>query len=424
MEKGNVLVIGSGGREHAIVHAFSKSPKVNKIFVVPGNAGTRVLAENVYIAVKPPFTEIIDFAKSNNISLTFVGPEKPLTEGIVDAFEKASLRVCGPNASAARLEGSKIFTKRLLKKYNIPTASYEEFSNYEEALAYIEDKPTPFVLKADGLAAGKGVIIATDTAEAKQALKAYFKDKHFGEAGNKIIIEDFLYGEEASILAFTDGEDILLLPPSQDHKRIFDDDKGPNTGGMGAYSPIKLISEATLERIKKEIIMPTIEALKKEGITYKGVLYAGLMLDNGKPSVVEFNCRLGDPECQVVLPLLKTDLYEIAEAVIENRVSQIESEYLDKQAITVVASSKGYPGEYVKNTVIEGDINYLSEDIMVYHAGVSYNDKYLTSGGRVFTVTAIADSLKEAREKAYSFIGKKVYFEGMHFRKDIASKGM
>lgn len=425
MEKYNALIIGSGGREHAIARALARSPKAGTIFAVPGNAGTNAVGENVRLPIAPPYTELIDFAKKNTIAITFVGPEEPLVHGIADAFEAEGLHIVGANKAAAQLEGSKIFTKRLLAKYGIPSAPYDEFDNYDAAFEYIKKRKPPYVLKADGLAAGKGVIIAETHEDAKNALDKYFKEDTFGKASERIIIEDFLKGEEASVIAFTDGETVRCLTPAQDHKRAFDNDEGPNTGGMGAYSPIRLINDALLKRIETEIIKKTIDALKQEGIVYKGVIYAGLMIDKGTPSVVEFNCRLGDPEAQALLPLLKTDLFDIGRAVATKTLSRIEFEFKDETALTVVLAAKGYPDAYEKHILIEGAVLHCDDDIQLSLAGAYYDKgEYYTNGGRVLAVTAFGKTLDDAIAKAYAFIDEgNVKFEGMHFRRDIGKKG-
>ncbi|MBI4979512.1 MAG: phosphoribosylamine--glycine ligase [Spirochaetes bacterium] len=427
MAKKNVLVVGSGGREHAIIHALSRSASVGKIYAAPGNGGTRLIAENVSIPVQPPFTDIIAFAKEKRIALTFVGPEDPLVNGIVDAFAAAGLKVFGPSARAAQVEGSKIFTKRLLQKYNIPTAQYQEFTDYAGAHTFVMANQPPFVFKADGLAAGKGVIIAATRDEGVDALKQYFQEKRFGAAGDKIIIEEFMSGEEASLLAFTDGKDVRMLAPAQDHKRIFDNDQGPNTGGMGAYAPVpsRLLDETLLANVRVNIIEATIEALRREGIVYKGVLYAGLMIQDRTARVVEFNCRLGDPETEAVLPLLGSDLYELADAVCENRLSGITLGVKNMSAATVVLASGGYPGDYPKGIPIAGDVARLDEKIAVYHCGTRFeNGGYVTNGGRVFSVTATGSTLSESLTNAYAFIKNGISFVGMQYRTDIGKKGL
>ena len=421
----DILVIGSGGREHAIVWCAAKSKRVDKIYCAPGNAGTAKTAENVSIKVDD-INGLLKFAREKKIGLTIVGPEIPLVAGIVDIFEAEGLKIFGPNKAAAQMEGSKAFTKNLFKKYRIPTADFGEFDKSTDAVDYIKtNKKYPIVVKADGLAAGKGVIIAANEAEALGAVKDIMDLKIFGSAGERTVIEEFLEGEEASILAFTDGETVLPLPASQDHKRIFDGDKGPNTGGMGAYAPAPLITPALAEKIKNEILLPTVSALRSEGIIYKGILYAGIMMTKDGPKVLEYNVRFGDPETQAVLPLLKTDLVEICLASAEGRLKGIKMEIEDKASITVVLASKGYPGNYEKGREITGlDAFDNMNDVMVFHAGTAIkNGKIVTAGGRVLNVTAVAKDIKSAIEKVYKNIDK-VHFEGVYYRKDVGRKAL
>jgi len=412
-----VLVIGGGGREHAIVHKLSQSSKVDKIYCAPGNAGIGLLAECVDIKVGD-IERLKEFAIKNNIDLTVVGPEMPLVQGIVDEFEKARLKIFGPNKSAAAIEGSKYFTKQLLSKYNIPTGRFKAFDKYQEVLKFLKEAWYPVVMKADGLAQGKGVFIVKDFIEAKEVLDLMMKKRIFGASGDIVIIEEMLFGKEASVFAFTDGENILPMVSAMDYKKVYEGDKGPNTGGMGSIAPNPYLEEETLKEVMESILKPMVKALKKEGIVYKGVLYAGLMLTKEGPKVLEFNARFGDPETQVVLPLLKTDLIDIMEATIEGKLDKIQIEWENKKAVCVVAVSNGYPGEYQTGFEITG-LEKVKE-AFVYHAGTALKDgKIVTSGGRVLAVTTIGDSYEEAREKVYREI-EKISFEGMYYRKDIA----
>jgi phosphoribosylamine--glycine ligase len=419
-----VLVIGSGGREHALTWAIAKDKKVKKIFCAPGNAGTSEIAENVSISAEN-IDELLKFAKENDIDLTVVGPEVPLINGITDVFEETGLKIFGPDKDASQLEGSKSFTKNLLKKNNIPTASFFETDLPEKAKEFIKNTKYPVVIKADGLAAGKGVIICANKEEANKAIEDIMIKKIFGKSGERIVIEEFLKGEEASILAFTDGNTILTLPPSQDHKKIYDDDKGPNTGGMGAYAPTPLITKKLEEKIIKKVLYPTLEGLKREGIIYKGIMYAGLMIVDGEPFVLEYNVRFGDPETQAVLPLLKSNIIDLFFSTIEGNLKNEKIEINDKYAINVVLASKGYPGAYEKGKVIKG-LEYFKgrEDMIVFHAGTTKKgNEILTSGGRVLNVTAIDNEIESAINKVYSEINK-INFEGMYFRTDIGKKAL
>ncbi|MDI3529993.1 MAG: phosphoribosylamine---glycine ligase [Thermoanaerobacter sp.] len=412
-----VLVIGGGGREHAIVHKLSQSSKVDKIYCAPGNAGIGLLAECVDIKIGD-IEKLKEFAIKNNIDLTVVGPEMPLVQGIVDEFEKAGLKIFGPNKNAAAIEGSKYFTKHLLSKYNIPTGRFKAFDKYQEAMKFLKETWYPVVMKADGLAQGKGVFIVKDFIEAKEALDLMMKKRIFGASGDIVIIEEMLFGKEASVFAFTDGENILPMVSAMDYKKVYEGDKGPNTGGMGSIAPNPYLEKETLKEVMESILKPVVKALQKEGIVYKGVLYAGLMLTKEGPKVLEFNARFGDPETQVVLPLLKTDLINIIEATIEGKLDKIQIEWEDKKAVCAVAVSNGYPGEYQTGFEITG-LEKVKE-AFVYHAGTALKDgKIVTSGGRVLAVTTIGDSYEEAREKVYREI-EKISFEGMYYRKDIA----
>jgi phosphoribosylamine---glycine ligase len=419
-----VLVIGGGGREHAIVWKLSQSRLVDKIYCCPGNAGIAELAE--CIDVNPnDFDSLLDFVKYEWIDLTVVGPEDPLSRGIVDLFEKEGRRILGPTKAAARLESSKVFSKDLMKSHGIPSAEYSVFTSYVHAEEHIKFKGAPIVVKADGLAAGKGVFVASTVEEALVALKVIMKDRTFGEAGDRVIVEECLRGEEASFMVFTDGKTVVPMVSSQDHKRIFDNDKGPNTGGMGAYSPAPIITADMEKRVMERIMKPTLRALKNEGITYKGILYAGLMIDGDDPHVLEFNCRLGDPETQPVLSRLKSDFMSIAMAITNGTLSDIAIEWNREPAVCVVISSAGYPGKYRKGDVIKGigDANTV-DGVHVFHAGTAFNNGgIVTSGGRVLGVTAAGEDIAAARKKAYEAAGK-IHFEGMHYRKDIANRAL
>ncbi len=419
-----VLVIGSGGREHTLIWKINQSPKVSQIYCAPGNAGISQLAKCIDINADN-IEELVDFAKKEKIDLTVVGPELPLSKGIVNEFNRWGLKIFGPSQEAAEIESSKVFSKYLMKKYNIPTANYEVFQNSEEALDYIKQQTFPLVIKADGLAAGKGVFIVKNLDQAEDALNTLMKKKTFGEAGRQIVIEEFLEGEEVSILAFSDGRNVVPMVSSQDHKKIYDNDQGPNTGGMGAYSPVPFYNHKSEEIVLQKILIPVIEGLQKEGRKYKGVLYAGLILTKEGPKVLEFNARFGDPETQVILPRLKTDLIDILNAVIEETLHKISIEWEDNAAVCVVVASGGYPGKYQKGKVISG-LERLEKmkDIIVFHAGTKLQDnKVITSGGRVMGITAWDETISKAKERAYKGV-KEIYFEDMYYRKDIAAKAI
>ncbi len=419
-----VMVIGSGGREHALVWKLSQSEKVSQIYAVPGNAGTGKIATNVNIS-SDDLAGLLVFAQENDIDLTFVGPEAPLVAGIVDTFQEAGLRIFGPVKGAARLEGSKVYAKGFMKKYGIPTARYEVFSEPGQAIDYIKKTGAPLVVKAEGLAAGKGVTVARTEAEAIKAVEKIMVDARFGRAGDRIVIEECLEGEEATVLAFTDGKTIVPMLPSQDHKPAYDDDQGPNTGGMGAYGPAPVVDSEMREQIYREILIPTLEGLKKEGIVYKGVLYTGLMIEAGKISVLEYNVRFGDPETQVVLPLLKNDLVDVATAIIEGRLDQLEINWENKKSIIVIMASGGYPVSYEKGKVITG-IEEAEDlyNLKVFQAGTKFVDgKYLTAGGRVLGVMATGDEFKEIIERAYDGV-EKIHFSDAHYRDDIGFKAL
>ncbi len=420
-----VLVIGGGGREHAIVWKLSQSRHVDKIYCCPGNAGIAGIAECIDVR-QDDFQALLDFVKYEWIDMTIVGPEDPLSKGIVDLFEKEGRPILGPTKAAAQLESSKVFSKDLMRSNGIPTADYKVFTSYLHAEEYVKMKGTPIVIKADGLAAGKGVFIASTMSEAMDALRVIMKERAFGAAGDRVLIEDCLQGEEASFMAFTDGKSIVPMVSSQDHKRIFDGDKGLNTGGMGAYSPAPVVTPELEKVVMEKVMKPTIRALKSEGITYKGILYAGLMIDsNGTPNVLEFNCRLGDPETQPVLSRLDTDLMEIALAISQERLADIAVEWKKEASVCIVASSEGYPGAYRKGDVITGIEEANNVDgVHVFHAGTAFRDgQVVTSGGRVLGVTAIGDDIATARQRAYEAAGR-IHFDGMHYRRDIASRAL
>lgn len=419
-----VLVIGGGGREHAIVWKLSQSRSVDKIYCCPGNAGIAELAECINVK-QDDFQALLDFVKYEWIDLTIVGPEDPLSKGIVDLFEKEGRRILGPTKAAAQLESSKVFSKDLMRSNGIPTAEYKVFTSYLHAEEYVKMKGTPIVIKADGLAAGKGVFVCSTIEEAMDALKQIMKDRVFGSAGDRVLIEQCLQGEEASFMAFTDGETIVPMVSSQDHKRIFDNDKGLNTGGMGAYSPAPVITESLEAQVIEKVMKPTIRALRSEGIKYRGILYAGLMIDKGVPYVLEFNCRLGDPETQPVLSRLDTDFMDIAMAIADGKLSDIDIKWKKDPAVCVVISSEGYPGKYRKGDIITGlkEANSL-EGVQVFHAGTAYQDNsVVTAGGRVLGVTAIGSDIAGAKKKAYEAI-EKIHFTGMHYRNDIADRAI
>lgn len=419
-----VLVIGGGGREHAIVWKLAQSRQVDKVFCTPGNAGIASTAE--CIDINPlDFNTLLDFVKYEWIDLTIVGPEEPLSRGIADAFLKAERKILAPTRDAAMIESSKSFSKDFMKRYGIPTAEYKTFTSYTRAEDYIRMKGTPVVVKADGLAAGKGVIVAQTHEEAKEALHLIMKDRAFGDAGERVVVEECLIGEEASFMAFVDGKTILPMASSQDHKRVYDHDEGPNTGGMGAYSPAPVITAELESVIMKTVMEPALRGFQSEGIDYRGILYAGLMIRDGKPYVLEFNCRLGDPETQPILARLKTDLVDIAIAITEGKLSDISLEWNPGAAVCVVMASGGYPGKYQKNLPIEGlKAADDMENVTIFHAGTTFkNDSVVTSGGRVLGVTALGADIRSAKEHAYSALGK-INFKGMHFRRDIADRAI
>lgn len=416
-----ILVVGGGGREHAICWALKKSPKVTELYCAPGNGGIASVAECVPIQVNQ-FEEIAQFAIDHTIDLVVIGPDDPLSEGIVDHLEAKGLTVFGPRQNAAIIEGSKVFTKQLLRKYNIPTAAYESFERYEDAVAYLRRQQAPIVIKADGLAAGKGVVVAQTLDEAEKALHDIMVAKVFGESGNQVVIEEFLTGQEMSILSFVDGETVCPMVPAQDHKAVYDNDKGPNTGGMGTYSPLPHIPQAVIDESIETIIKPTAKAMVAEGRPFRGVLFAGLMLTPNGPKTIEFNARFGDPETQVVLPRLKTDLLDIFLAAVNGRLDQMEIEWSEEAAVCVILASEGYPASYPKGLPIEG-LEDVQESI-VFHAGTAVKDgAIVTNGGRVLGVTALGRDIAEARAKAYADADR-IRFQGKHNRTDIAKKAL
>ncbi len=417
-----ILVVGGGGREHALVWKLRQSPRVGHIFCAPGNAGIGQMATCVNIQAGDVYG-LLTFAKENKIDLTVVGPEIPLTNGIVDIFEKEGLRIFGPSRAAAEIEGSKALAKDIMAKYNIPTARYATFDKAEEAREYVRKYGAPCVVKADGLAAGKGVIVAMDDETALAAVDIIMAERAFGQAGDRVVIEEFLQGEEVSVLAFIEGDTIIPMVASQDHKRAGDNDTGPNTGGMGAYAPAPLYTSELAERVEREILRPTIQAMAAEGRHYRGVLYAGLMITADGPKVLEFNARFGDPETQPVLSLLETDLVEIIEAILEGRLAQQAVTWKDGAAVCVVMAAGGYPGKYQRGLEIIG-LNQVLQGVQVFDAGTALKDgKVVTDGGRVLGVTAVGRDIPEAIEKAYRGI-QPIIFTGAHYRTDIGKKAL
>ena len=422
----NVLIVGSGGREHALAWKITQSPRAERVFVAPGNAGTDLDGENVAIAVTD-FPALIRFAKQNNVGLCVVGPEAPLAAGLIDAFEEAGLRAFGPHKAAAELEGSKVFCKNLLRQADVPTADYHVFVNPEEALAFLGGREdVPVVVKADGLAAGKGVVVCSNREEALTAVEQIARQKVFGAAGDRLVIEERLDGQEASVLAITDGQTIVTLQPAQDHKAAHDGDTGPNTGGMGAYCPAPLVDDAMLHWVEEHVLVPTVHAMKRARRPFRGVLYAGLMITKQGPKVLEFNVRFGDPECQPLLMRLKTDLLDVLEATVDGRLGELDAlEWDPRPAVCVVMASQGYPGEYKKGHVIRGlaDADRLP-DVKVFHAGTALsNGHVVTAGGRVLNVTALGDTIATAKLNAYRAV-KCIRWNGAWCRKDISDKAM
>ncbi|MFA5859601.1 MAG: phosphoribosylamine--glycine ligase [Elusimicrobiota bacterium] len=428
MAKKVLAVIGSGGREHAMVWKLAKSPEVGKIYCLPGNGGIASIAGCMPKITAEDIDGILSFVKEKKVDYTIVGPEAPLVAGITEKFQSQGLKIYGPTSSAARFEGSKVFSKMFMTKHGIPTAAYREVKTVAEgdaAIAEMFKTSKGVVVKADGLAAGKGVIVCDTPEQASTAVRQMVTEKQFGSAGDVVLIEQRWYGEEATILAFCDGETLVPMLPSQDHKRVYDDDKGPNTGGMGAYVPAPVIDIKMWDKVKARIFNNFLTGLKKENIVYHGVIYFGLMIVNSDPYLIEFNCRFGDPECQVALPALEDDLMEIIELTAEKKLYELKPEFSKLAAVCIVLASGGYPGSYVKGKVITG-LDAAAEDsnVTVFHAGtVAIDGKILTSGGRVLGVTGVGKDIREAVNRAYSAVSK-ISFDGMHYRKDIAARAL
>ncbi|MES3211223.1 phosphoribosylamine--glycine ligase [Serratia ureilytica] len=422
----NILIIGNGGREHALAWKAAQSPLADKVYVAPGNAGTALEAnlENVAIAATD-IHALVAFAQSHDIGLTIVGPEAPLVIGVVDAFQAAGLKIFGPSQAAAQLEGSKAFTKDFLARHRIPTAEYENFTEVEPALAYVRRKGAPIVIKADGLAAGKGVIVAMTLQEAEEAVRDMLAGNAFGDAGHRIVVEEFLDGEEASFIVMVDGENVVPMATSQDHKRVGDGDTGPNTGGMGAYSPAPVVTDEIHRRAMDQVIWPTVRGMAAEGNTYVGFLYAGLMIAaDGQPKVIEFNCRFGDPETQPIMLRLRSDLVELCLAGAEGRLNEKTSDWDERPALGVVLAAGGYPGDYRNGEVIQGLPQQESADGKVFHAGTRLQgDDVVTSGGRVLCVTALGDTVAQAQQRAYQ-LAEGIQWPGSFCRKDIGYRAI
>ncbi|HAT3694050.1 MULTISPECIES: phosphoribosylamine--glycine ligase [Serratia] len=422
----NILIIGNGGREHALAWKAAQSPLADKVYVAPGNAGTALEAnlENVAIAATD-IPALVAFAQSHDIGLTIVGPEAPLVIGVVDAFQAVGLKIFGPSQAAAQLEGSKAFTKDFLARHRIPTAEYENFTEVEPALAYVRRKGAPIVIKADGLAAGKGVIVAMTLQEAEEAVRDMLAGNAFGDAGHRIVVEEFLDGEEASFIVMVDGENVVPMATSQDHKRVGDGDTGPNTGGMGAYSPAPVVTDEIHRRAMDQVIWPTVRGMAAEGNTYVGFLYAGLMIAaDGQPKVIEFNCRFGDPETQPIMLRLRSDLVELCLAGAEGRLNEKSSDWDERPALGVVLAAGGYPGDYRNGEVIQGLPQQESADGKVFHAGTRLQgNDVVTSGGRVLCVTALGDTVAKAQQRAYQ-LAEGIQWPGSFCRKDIGYRAI
>jgi len=420
-----VLVIGGGGREHTLVWKIAQSQLVEKVYCIPGNPGIAELAECKKMDVESDFDALVQFAKSEKIDFAVIGPEDPLANGIVDYFQNSGLKAFGPSKSAAEIESSKVFSKEFMMRHGIPTSEGEIFDDPEEAISYIKKVGAPIVVKADGLAKGKGAFPCRDLQKALDAVNSIMIDRDFGDAGNKVIVEEFMEGEEASFIAFTDGKTVLPMASAQDHKPIFDDDKGPNTGGMGAYSPAPVVTDEIHDLIMKTIMEPVIKGMSAEGRLYKGALYAGLMIADGKPRIVEFNARFGDPETQAVLPRMKSDIVPIILACIDGTLDKMQIEWTDEPAVCVAMASGGYPGSYEKGKVINGlETVAKMDNVMVFHAGTAKkDDSIVTSGGRVLGVTALGNSIENAIKRAYKAVDK-ISFDGAYCRRDIGRKAL
>ncbi len=417
----NILIIGSGGREHALAWKIKQSSKIKNIFIAPGNAGTALIAKNITLSTTE---EIIDWIKHNDIDLVIVGPDNYLAEGMVDQLELLKIPVFGPTQAAAEIEWSKAFAKRFMKEEGIPTASYDIFTDLEKAKLYLQTQSFPLVIKASGLALGKGVIIAQDLSEANKTLDEIMGSKIFGDAGNEVIIEEYLQGKEISIHAFCDGENAILFPPAQDHKRIFDNDKGPNTGGMGTIAPVSWVTKDQMKEIEEKVVIPTIQALKKRGRPFKGILFPGIMITENGPKVIEFNARFGDPETQSYMRILDTDLIDILFACVKGDLKNKEIKWSDKSACCVIAASGGYPGNYEKGKIIKGLDEIKNNNIVIFHSGTALSgENFITNGGRVLGVVAAEDTLKESLMKAYKAV-ESISFEGMQYRTDIGAKSL
>ena len=421
-----VLVIGNGGREHALAWKAAQSPLVTKVFVAPGNAGTALEANLENINIKATdIAGLLNFAQEQQIDLTIVGPEAPLVIGIVDSFQKAGLKIFGPSKAAAQLEGSKAFTKDFLARHNIPTAEYQNFTEIEPAIAYIRQKGAPIVIKADGLAAGKGVIVAMTLKEAEDAVRDMLAGNAFGDAGHRVVIEEFLDGEEASFIVMVDGKHVEPMATSQDHKRIGDGDTGLNTGGMGAYSPAPVVTDEVFNKVMQQIIYPTVNGMAQEGNVYVGFLYAGLMIDKqGNPKVIEFNCRFGDPETQPIMMRMQSDLIELCLAATKGKLDTIKSKWDPRPALGVVLAAGGYPGDYNTKDVILGLPTVIDNDCKIFHAGTCLeNGQVCTNGGRVLCVTALGNSVSDAQKRAYEQI-KNIHWHGCYYRHDIGYRAI
>jgi len=417
-----VLVIGNGGREHALAWKLRQSPRLTELLVAPGNGGTAAIAENIPVLAND-IPALLKVAQDRHVDLVVVGPEEPLSLGVADAFHAGGIRVFGPTQAAAQIEASKVFAKDLMQRYGIPCARSSSFADIDSARAYLGQQPLPIVIKADGLAAGKGVVVARTRQDAEEALEASMVRGAFGKAGSRVVIEDFLEGVETSAFAFCDGDDLLMTVPACDYKTIFDNDQGPNTGGMGGYSPPEFVSANMFEEIRDAIMAPTLLAMKQEGRPFTGVLYGGIMVTRDGPKVFEFNCRLGDPEAQLILLRLKTDLLDVIDACLDGDLKTLTLDWTQEASVGVVLASPGYPGDYPRGLPITG-LDSVEKDIAVFHAGTRLDgDHLVTNGGRVMTVTALAPTLREARDKAYRNV-QRIHFEGVQYRTDIALRAV